>query len=298
MKRFLFFIALFFAIVCVVDFGFGKAVDKLCSTAKDGEKSKIYYIANRMDEDVVIMGSSRAYRHYVPYVLEDTLKKSVYNAGCSNMGIVCNYGLYKAFKKIHTPKMIIYEVYYTDFATGDITTYLDNLRLLKNDKDIYEYIAKLSPDDKWKMKSSLYCYNTKWIYIIQENIKSSMTLEKGYAPDKGKLSYKPDRTPNEYTIDSLKVRLFKEFVKEVSEDHTSLVITVSPLYYGDDFSWIAWAREIASEYNIPFYDYSKDDSFLENNNLFYDQIHLNEEGAISYTKKIAHKLTETTNTIQ
>lgn len=290
MKKFISYIVLFFVIVCIVDFGFGKAVDKLCSTAKDGEKSKIYYIANKMDEDVVIMGSSRAYRHYVPHVLEDSIKMSVYNAGCSNMGIVCNYGLYKAFKKTHTPKTIIYEVYYTDFAEGDITTYLDNLRLLKNDKDICEYIASFSSDDRWKMYSSLYCYNTKWIYIVQENIKSSMTLDKGYAPDKGKLTYKPEKPKNEYKIDSLKIRTFKDFIKEVSNDNTSLILTVSPLYYGDNFSWIEWARDIASDFNIPFYDYSRDELFFENNELFYDQIHLNEEGSILFSQKIAHKL--------
>lgn len=294
MKRFLLHIALFFVIVCVVDYCFGKAVDKLYSTAKEGEKSKIYYIANRMGEDVVIMGSSRAYRHYNPMILEDSLKLSVYNAGASNMGIVCNYGLYKAFKDHHKPKIIIYEVYQTDFSQDDITTYLDNLRLLRNNRAVCEYISRISPDDKYKMYSSLYCYNTKWVYILQENVKASTKLEKGFAPDRGKLTHNPEKLPDIFTIDSLKVSLFKDFIKEVTGNGTQLFLTVSPLYYGECFQWINWAKEIAAENGIPFYNFSKEALFLENNDLFYDQIHLNEEGAIEYSKMIGHQLIENT----
>ena len=290
MKKLLINIVLFFVFVAIVDCLFGFAVDDMFSKAKDGEKAKLYYLVNEMNEDVVIMGSSRAYRHYNPKILEDSLSMRVYNAGCSSMGIICNYGFYKAMVKNHKPKLIVYELYKTDFEKDDYTVYLDNLRTFRKDKDIKEYVAGFDENDKYKMLSSLYCYNTKWVYIVQENIRPSAKLDRGYQPYKGVIKSEPSNEHHDdLIVDNLKIDLLKNYIIECKKDGIELVFIISPLYNGK-CSWLDQAKLIADEYDVSLFDYSSDNSFVYKKELFADQVHLNEDGANLFTQRVAVEL--------
>lgn len=85
-------IIFFFGIVTIVDIGFGMFCDLLEISAKGGIMKRIRQTAMIQNADVVIMGSSRAHRHYVPSVLSDSLCVTAYNAGVYGNGIVLRKG--------------------------------------------------------------------------------------------------------------------------------------------------------------------------------------------------------------
>ena len=71
MKKYLIKIALFFAIVAVVDLGYGKVGDYLRDHAKGGVAAKVHYICEECNDDIIMMGSSRMQHHYVPQIFEE-----------------------------------------------------------------------------------------------------------------------------------------------------------------------------------------------------------------------------------
>ena len=291
MKRFIVQIILFFALVVGVDVLFGFTVDTLFSKAKGGEKAKLFHLGNRLDEDVVIMGSSRAYRHYNPQILEDSLSLTVYNAGCSSMGIICNYGFYKLFTQKHKPKLIIYEVYDLDFVKDDYSMYLSNLRPFRRTPELRDYIAQFEPTDRYKTMSSLYSYNTNWVYIIQENTLPSMSLYKGYQPYLGEIKKDPVKAEWKQELDSLKYELMKSFVFNCKKDGIAVLLAISPYYWGK-CEWLDWANTLSEECGVELLNYSEDKDFSFNKTLFVDPYHMNEKGSDLYSQRIANRIKE------
>ena len=81
MKKFLFRIVLFFALILVVDVVVGKVFAYMVDNAKGGDNGRNNYICNTVNADVLVFGSSRAFHHYNPIIIEDYLGKSCYNCG-------------------------------------------------------------------------------------------------------------------------------------------------------------------------------------------------------------------------
>ena len=49
-------------------------------------------------------------------------------------------------------------------------------------------------------------------------------------------------------------------------------------------------RDLAKQYNIPFFDYFRDPLFMGHAELFYDYGHLNREGATIFSQKVSNDL--------
>ena len=88
MKKYLIKIFFYFIAIAVLDFVFGQACQYMNDHSKGGGIKSRYYVCKESTEDVLIFGSSRAKHHYVPDVIEDSLKVSCYNTGEDGNGII------------------------------------------------------------------------------------------------------------------------------------------------------------------------------------------------------------------
>ena len=95
MRKFIVNIIIFFAIIWVADIGLGAILDKIAYNAKSGGQQINNHITYKANEEIIIMGSSRASHHYIPQIINDSLKMSSYNMGQDAMGIILMYGRYK-----------------------------------------------------------------------------------------------------------------------------------------------------------------------------------------------------------
>lgn len=290
MKKFLINIAIFFAIVAVVDFSLGKVFHYIQSTA-GGRTGAEYYVCEKADEDVIIMGSSRASHHYVPEIISEKLGMSCFNAGQDGNGIILQYGRWKMLSKRHAPKLLIYDIN-TDFdlLMNDNTRYIDRLKPFCSDKSVKDYVSSLFPMERFKTLSSMYCYNYKFIEMGFDCIKKGdyMATE-GYLPLNGHIRSEVVERETDEKIDALELDVIKMFyleqlVKEAKGLGTQIVFVVSPSWRGGGFIVDAFSpvRHIAEKYGIPFYEYIES-GYCENPDLFEDSSHLNDKGAKEFT---------------
>ena len=298
MKSFLIKIAIFFFILVVIDRLVGYTFSYL-SQHSDGEYAgRPNYIANSVQDDILIMGSSRAAHHYNPKVLSDSLGLSCYNCGMDGQGIVLFYGWWQMIKERYCPKIVVY-----DFSNGfDLLAGENNHKFLGNLKSYYErsnirdIFEAVDKNEKYKMLSQMYRYNSKPHKILQDYLKpSKVKASNGFKPLKGMLDTmrikKDDRKSleiNKPICDSLKIEFLEKLIEETNG--LKLIFAVSPIWYGMEENELSVIRELCKKHHIPFLDFSNDSKYVHNNEYFKDGTHLNARGADEFSRDFVRKL--------
>ena len=295
MKKFLFRIVLFFALILVVDVIVGKILAYMVDNAKGGDNGRNNYICNIVNTDVLVFGSSRAFHHYNPIIIEDSLGWSCYNCGQDGNGSILNYGRYQLICQRYSPKLIIYDVFPNfDLLTGDDNhKYLNWLKAYYDKQGIPEVFESVDPTEKYKMQSSMYRYNSSFIQIVsdfvhplqEEGINGFRPVDKEF--DTMKIRKKEDEKSN-FEFDSLKIAYINKMLDESPD--TKIIFTVSPAWYGMDSTQFQPVKEICKRRNIQFIDFSNNPKYVHNNKFFYDGGHLNTRGADEYTRDLMAEL--------
>ena len=114
---------------------------------QDMSGPKLKYLANEVDADIVLLGTSRCNFHYVPSILSDSIGMSVYNGGIDASN--CIYAHYFVLNQIllhHTPKIICLELMTSDYAVSansfETTSFL--LLISEEAKKLTLYFEKLA----------------------------------------------------------------------------------------------------------------------------------------------------------
>ena len=288
MKKYLINIALFFAIVAVVDFAFGKAFYWLQSTKAKGRTKTERYICNDLNADILVMGSSRASHHYVAQLITDSLGMACYNGGQDGNGIVMQYGRWKMLSKHHLPKIIIYDIEPAfDLETNDNSRYIDRLKPYAGDNDVKEFVAGLYPLERYKLISQMYRYNYKFLEIVSDCARPS-DAKRGYQPNYNHIRHElinKERTLEKLKIgkiDVVKMACLTKLIDEAQLKGIKVVLVSSPYWKGYGDSDLSVIRKFAEEKRVPFIDYA-DSDIRNNSDWFADSMHLNDKGAKVFT---------------
>lgn len=290
MKKFFVNIAIFFAIVAVVDFSMGKVFHYIQARA-GGRTGAEYYVCKKATEEIIIMGSSRATHHYVPEIISKKLGMSCFNAGQDGNGIILQYGRWKMLSERYTPKLIIYDITSAfDVEVNDNMAYVDRLKPFCGELTVKDYVSGVSPMERFKTLSSMYCYNYKFIemafdYLRKGDYKSS----RGYIPLNGHIrkeivgKAEPDKR-HSIEMDSVKLFYLERLVKEAREKGAQVLLVVSPSWKGGNLTADAYAiiKTMAEEYRFQFVEYI-DSEMCNNPDNFEDSSHLNDKGARVFT---------------
>lgn len=291
MKRFVIRVLFIAVIICGVDKMIGAGLSYLDKTSR--VKTGTGYIMNKVNHDILVFGSSRAYRHYDTRIITDSLGLSCYNCGKSGQGFIYNYALLRVLMEKYTPNLIIYDFYPTaDLAYGDNTRYITDLRPYRKEKGVMDIIVDVDPSEKYKTISSMYCYN----YICNEIILNYFRPNSGEKSINGFVSTKkifnPQKTktivPPRDSVDSLKLKYAEKFIQLAK--NTKFVIVISPYWDFHDFEYVRKAKELADKYSVPFYDFSSNKDFAHNNEYFFDTIHMNDKGAERFTNELVKQI--------
>jgi hypothetical protein len=256
------------------------------------------------DDELLILGSSRAAHHYVPSIFTDSLGYSCYNAGSDGMCIYYQYAILSAY--IHrnaVPKMVICEVVPMDAEqyagpTFNLDAALD--RLAPHYGEIPE-IDSLFVLNGWKEELKLisksYRYNSKLVQSVKCNYIPSFE-DNGYEALKGEIVVKTLPTERkELTlakVDSLKLSYVAKLIDMCKSNGIELVMCYSPTYQIAKSSGIEAIKSLAKSRSIPFLDYSNDERLRESK-YFKDESHLNDTGAHVYSSLIAHEVKQIHN---
>mgnify|MGYP002625715939 FL=1 len=297
MKKFLLRIAIFFAILFIIDRVAGYTFSYMSKHSKGGYVGHHNYITDGVHEDILIFGSSRAIHHYNPQILVDSLGLSCYNCGQDGNGILLYYGWWQIIKEHYKPKIIIYDIATSfDLHVGeDNHKYLGWLKESYERANIREIFDAVDKTEKYKMMSQMYRYNSKFHQIAADFVYPLYVVKaNGFLPLQGevdtmRIKKKNDSAPvKKAKFDPLKIEYLNKFIDET--DSVKLIFTVSPMWYGINPEHLSAIKDICQQRDIPFVDFSNDPKYVHNNVYFKDGSHLNARGADEFTRDLIREL--------
>ena len=291
MKKFVSKIFLFFFLFAITDFLSGGVFSYLRAHAKGGVEKEFSNLFEKDNHEVLILGSSRANHHYVPEVIEKQWNVECYNGGFDGNGVILAYPIICNVIERQKPKLLIYEVsvgfdIVENVEDANNTRYISNLKPYYRNEKASEVIASVSGNEILKLHSALYRHNSSLIPLVIDNLTTRKGRIDGYTP-LYKI-YKPEKGASSkkaiYTLDSLKLDYLEKLASLNKEKDLDIIWVASPQYYPDyDNSIYEVAKNIASKYDVPFMDYTKDKRFVGHEMYFSDPTHMNDTGARMFT---------------
>jgi hypothetical protein len=269
--------------------------------------------------NTVIYGSSRAWVHFDPKIMEDKLHVPFYNLGLDGYQFHMQYARHLLyFKNNPVPKNIILSIdYWTLGKTSDLYMTEQFLPYI-HDSVIREYTQSyngLSYFD-YNLPFVRYFGRSKYVFHALDiifNDKNNYSLKyKGFMGQDKKwdqnlsqavlnisknknISKTGDVNSLDFTLDQETLDLFDQFLIEMKNKNVNIFLVISPIYIGgqkyvnghNDF--IKKFDSIAIKNNISFLDYTND-KICYDSTMFYNATHLNKEGAKLFSEKLANDL--------
>lgn len=303
-KKIILNIAIVFIVVVILDFAIGSTLRYFFLKESSGLHYRTTYSMDTTEAEILIFGASRATHNYIPEIFEDSLKMSYYNTGRDGNGVFFQTALLKSVLKRYTPKIIIF-----DYAGGlekgqkDYDRISSLLPYYEDHEEIRNIIELKSPYERLKLVSKIYPFNSEILTIAMGNLeinKKTNSDNKGYVALYKEWQASIDSIDNssDYEIDSNKLEAFRVFINTAKKSGAKVYVTFSPIFVKYNRSQeIEICKEICSAENVPFWDYSKDKLFLNNNSLFQDIGHLNHNGALIFSNLVCHSIKDDINKI-
>lgn len=281
----------FVALVLLVDLGMGKVfvLAKDIGLTKHPEDMwlKTSYAIEKVQSDVIIIGSSTAVHHYIPSLIEEKSGLSTYNCGQDGCFFLYNACTINAILERYNPKVIIWDLNPHSLLNTDGGDEYQNMRYLSyyydNDTIVEKYINKREERMPLYYLINGYKYNSHFVYTFYPIIHNTPT-QKGYIPlgcdegtkfDKNNVLWCGDWVKDElielkYTIDNCKSKGVK------------LIIVTSPYYAQYDNSVKEKCEEFSTmmkNQNVSYLNLLYGEPFVSDPTLFRDNAHLNTKGA-------------------
>ncbi len=288
-------------LLVVIDITLGKVLEDFYFKMKTGQSARITYAITKADEQIIIFGSSRANHNYVPSILEDSLHLTAYNAGIDGQSILYHYCILKNIKLRTTPKIIILDLNINEFEKGELA-YNRLYALLpyyNKYKTIQPIINIRNTFESIKAISNLYRYNSFILPIILNNTMNRIEdAQKGFLP-----LYKIMKPTIETTystklgegLDTVKLNIFKDFIREAKEGGCKVFVFLSPIYKIQSSKSLTMisAEQICKDEQVSFINYINSSAFNLHPQYFQDELHLNYDGAGFYTRMIFKEIANT-----
>ena len=295
-KKILFSFLICLAGLFIVDRCVGWGLSQVKSRVRSitGEASKIIYTLSECDQDIVILGSSRASHGFIPdSIIKWSSKDSIntltaFNGAVDNQGVLCQICMAESILSRHEPKLLIIDVYDDEFRWGDqMRTRLERFaHFYDEDETIRAYLDDLGLAERIKMQSRMYRYNHK-IFGLVSGFLDKTPLFDGYFPLHTVYSPVPGDSLNyiagDIPVDDYTLDRFRAFLQKVQDRQYPVMIVSSPTYY--DYESAQILSGVCDEYGVPYYDFSSHPLFRHDERFFKDPIHLNHQGAVAFTKE-------------
>jgi len=303
MKSFLLKLSLFFSVIALGLYPLDYLISKSLVSSKyyaSGEIStwKDIY-AGQIKSDLVIYGSSRAWVHISPKIIDDSLHLNTYNLGVNGHNFKMQYFRHKEFLKYNQkPKHIILSVdIYSFKQQDDLYNYEQFLPFLLYNKDIRNFTSTyngFSFTDKY-VPMMRYFGKSDVLLALLNNIFNfnKESREKGYRGMEREWNDDFDKAKSENNnfkmpIDKEVITLFENFIKECKQNNIRLTLVFTPEYIeGQEYvtnrdDIIKIYQDFSKKYHIKFIDYSNSEICMHKQ-YFYNATHLNKKGSELFT---------------
>ena len=289
-------------IIFFCDLGIGSLMKFYYFRQKSGQSYLTTRALDSISADILIFGSSRAIHHYVPKVFEDSLRCTVFNVGRDGSFILYNYAIFKAITKRYHPKIIIFDISPEEIIR-ETTTYERLSNLLPYYQDYPEIRNTLNlrgPFEMIKRISSIYPYNSTLLSIIKGNLtyfKTNNSETNGYIPIFKILQNKKidtiniDRLNTDIIIDENKIAAIKDIIADCKQKGINIIFVQSPMFtIKNDYCFNPVFSKLCFDYNVRYFNLINQPLFIKQPDYFADKNHLNNDGALLFSKMLINKI--------
>jgi hypothetical protein len=306
MKKFVKKLVLFFILSLVIllplDFLISKELKKTSLAASEYEVwNDMLYL--KVTPEIAIYGSSRAWVHINPEILEDSLFLSAYNFGIDGHSFDLQHFRHKILLENAIPNIIIHSV---DINTlrkrKDLYNLNQFLPYMLWDTEFYAATRSYEGFDliDFTVPLARYIRNNKVLDALLYAPKNKPIRTKGF---KGQdLNWNDDlkraqESLGSFTVslDSASVTLFEEYIIDCKKRGINIILVYTPeyiegqLFVKNRSEIISTLTNLAIQNNIPFLDYSEHELSF-NKDYFYNSMHLNAKGADIFSRILAHDI--------
>lgn len=302
-------ILIFVGTIIVVDFLIGVVMDSIRRNVPvdDEKEAKTEFIINHVNSDMLVIGSSRAACNYDTKVLSDSFPEwSVYNAGLSGASFDMSNIVLNSIIDRYSPKVVIWDFKENYLTVRSESSYL-GLPLLypywNESEGIQSYLTELQGKNlRIKMLSKCYRYNASASHLIKATLRPNTSIHSNNGFDsRGINEARNTITPNDFIIpddipiDESKLEILKKTFSRLRSQGVECFVVISPMYndYNEDNAYTRALRTLCDENGVHFIDDSHLKGFIHNNDLIYDDYHLNCNGAELFTKELARQIRQT-----
>lgn len=258
------------------------------------KNTKLAYALNPINnEDIVVLGSSRAQHHYIPQIISDSTGLSCMNYGMGGKNVYYHSAIFDLILNKYTPKVLIYELFYIDFLKTDVRHSTEQLSDLAPVYNIYSSVDSIIElkGKQYKVMINLfdsYRYNSLLFPIIAVN--QIAAPNKGYIPINGFWQGEA-LSSADYTIeyDYEKLHYLYKMISLCEDRGIRCIVAVSPQYVKEDIDRSEYF-EIGNkcvELGAEFWYCEK---IFQDVSMFKDVAHMNHIGAEFYSSIIANKI--------
>lgn len=258
----------------------------------------------KLEAEIYVYGSSRAWVHINPQILKDSLDCSVYNLGIDGQTFNMQYLRHSlALKYNAKPKTIIHSLDIHTLVRGNLHNKDQFLPYMLLNDTFYKHMSKYEGYSYFDYKVPLIRYYgnfqslktvLKMIVLPQRNLVERVKGYKGQNISWNTDFDKAKKTIKKYRVepDSLTLRLFEKYLKDCKEQNIEVVLVYSPYYIeGQQFienqqQIISIYHELAKKYEVAFYNFINDEICYKKD-YFYNASHLNIKGSELFTKKLS-----------
>lgn len=313
MKRFLTRIAVYSFIFILSSYIFQFLIDQGLQNVNDdlhGDWNSIF--KGKIKADIVILGSSRAYVHFDPKIIEQKTKLSAFNLAVNGGGPITQKSKFESFLEHNPfPRILIQNVdiflLYKEkfiFQKEQFLPYLSQAAIYSNlekvDKELW--LERNIPLYKYRgFRNEIFLGIGSFLGLAKE---SHSTKYKGFTVVKEDWNrdferFRTENTEMVYDQENLDYgfNYVKRLINECKRKKIDIILVQSPLYFElqnmmPQKEYITRSfKDIAVANGIQFWDYLTDSMCLDKK-YFYNSTHLNAEGAQLFTNKFSDDLRE------
>jgi len=279
--------------LAAVDFCVGILGDQLMKMVPDYSIQNVVkdnYCLNRVDADIVIIGSSRGQNAYVPAMLRDSINQyvgrnySLYNGAIEGKTVYASACTIESILARYSPKLIVFDITQRE-CSGARKKEMDySIVNYHNNEYVKQYVDRLGVRERLLAQSNLYRYNRKLVGILASF--SQPGTKDGYKPKFNRMKEVSNEEAaiekSAIPMDAYCAKSVAHVMKLAKDKGILLVMAFSPMFSPNDRN--DDMLELCSQYYTPCVDCYDSETFNMHPEYFNDPIHLNDDGAHLYTK--------------
>lgn len=254
-------------------------------------------LIKQVDTDIIFIGNSAILNSVNPEIIEDSLSMTCYNGGTTGQGVFFFETIIDCILQRHTPKMFVVGLRPEEVGGNLGEGIYDVLKPYygMGYTSIDDHFNNTSGYERLLLYSNLLRYNTIWVRVILYMLFDNTTY-----PENGFISKnKPPHTPQLKQIEKSeepvkdKLECLERIIQKCQAKDINLVICFPPTLLSFNQEYIPCVnsvKELCKHYNTPcLIDYNNK-YFYNHPELFYDNGHVNKDGANRYSSTISYYL--------